>query len=483
AAAEPRNLASDDQTTAQVFAQTVALNDPARRFVFTDGDRGYPRASLADLEPGEYTMQAQLLVFKTYNRAVGPPVELRESCVSPYGNDGQYSAPLGTQYSAAVPVTIAAGSGQQFELTIDRTESAEGKQKMGCAGPGRDDSAYIRTLRLRSELLSAFWGEDVFLTACVLLPYGFDDEAHSEAKYPLMVAHGHYSPVFAPGGGFAEEPPAANLSGYDRVAAEYDHYLYLNWTSPEPGGVFEKARMLVITINHENPFFDDSYAVNSENLGPYGDAIQTELIPAVEREYRGIGQGWARATLGGSTGGWEAVAVQVLYPDFYNSCFAACPDPISFRSYATVDLHADGNAYYYDSPFKATARPGQRDHYSGTTVDAGGRPTYGRPEGQTAATVMEMNHRELVLGPRSSSCGQWDIWEGAIPRAPVSPGVPVRAALLASRVRPAPDSGVVPARRRRVPGAGVGQGHRRDQPHGRAALDRQLGPRRAHAPR
>mmetsp|Transcript_46848 Transcript_46848/g.105629 ORF Transcript_46848/g.105629 Transcript_46848/m.105629 type:complete len:234 (-) Transcript_46848:607-1308(-) len=72
----------------------------------------------------------------------------------------------------------------------------------------------------------------------------------------------------------------------------------------------------------------------------------------------------------------------------------------------------DSNAYYYDSAFKRTPRPAQRDHYSGTTVKPGTSiPAYGHPYGQTTATLEESNRRELVLGHRSSSCGQWDIWE------------------------------------------------------------------------
>jgi hypothetical protein len=91
-----------------------------------------------------------------------------------------------------------------------------------------------------------------------------------------------------------------------------------------------QARMLVATIQHPVPLFDDSYSVNSANLGPYGDAIVYELIPTIEvtppagaapalplshtaaqATYRGLGQGWARGLYGGSTGGWEALGVQV----------------------------------------------------------------------------------------------------------------------------------------------------------------------------
>jgi hypothetical protein len=152
--------------------------------------------------------------------------------------------------------------------------------------------------------------------------------------------------------------------------------------------------MLVVEIQHANPYYDDSYAVNSQNLGPYGDAIMQELVPEIERRFRGIGQGWARFAYGGSTGGWEALAVQVLYPDDFNGCFAACPDPIDFRAYTTVNLYEDQNAYWLDSFWKRTPRAGRRDWL-----------------GHVGATLEEMNRRELVLGTRGRSGDQWDIWQ------------------------------------------------------------------------
>jgi S-formylglutathione hydrolase FrmB len=151
---------------------------------------------------------------------------------------------------------------------------------------------------------------------------------------------------------------------------------------------------LAIEIQHACPYYDDSYAVNSENIGPYGDAITYELIPYIEKQFRGIGEGWARFTYGGSTGGWEALAVQVKYPDEYNGCYAACPDPIDFRACTTVDIYKDKNAYYYESEFKPTLRPGHRNYL-----------------GQISATLKDMNMRELALGTKSRGGQQWDIWE------------------------------------------------------------------------
>jgi enterochelin esterase-like enzyme len=91
--------------------------------------------------------------------------------------------------------------------------------------------------------------------------------------------------------------------------------------------------------------------VNSANLGPYGDAITYELIPHIEKLFNGVGAGWGRFLYGGSTGGWEALAVQVFYPKEYNGCFAACPDPIDFRAYTVVDVYKDKNAYYKEGRF------------------------------------------------------------------------------------------------------------------------------------
>ena len=157
-----------------------------------------------------------------------------------------------------------------------------------------------------------------------------------------MIFHGHFPETIA---GFREEPPDPNLKpeysdrfhleGYNRIEQEQAWQLYKDWTSPG----FPRA--IVVEIQHANPYYDDSYAVNSANLGPYGDAIEYELLPYLEKKYRAIGAGWARFAYGGSTGGWEAMAVQVFYPDDYNGVYAACPDPIDFRANTVFDLYTD----------------------------------------------------------------------------------------------------------------------------------------------
>jgi hypothetical protein len=233
----------------------------------------------------------------------------------------------------------------------------------------------------------------MYLGAHVLLPKGFDE--HPEARYPLMVFHGHFPSDF---GDWRTTPPDPNLEpdfsarfgveGYNRIQQQEAYDFYQRWISPE------FPRFLIIEIQHPTPYYDDSYAVNSASQGPYGDAITYELIPYIEEQFRGIGEGWARFLYGGSTGGWEALAVQVKYPTEYNGCFAACPDPIDFSAYCLIDLYQDENAYYRKGRFDSIEIPARRDYL-----------------GEVSSTVKRMNRLELVLGDHSRSGQQWDIWE------------------------------------------------------------------------
>jgi hypothetical protein len=256
-----------------------------------------------------------------------------------------------------------------------------------------NDTRYVKHIRIQSRLLSDFWGRPMFLGAVVLLPYGWED--HPLARYPLVVHHGHFSLTFD---GFRETPPDTSVApvfserfrvpAYNRIRDDYEYRFYRDWTSPD------FPRMLIMQIQHANPFYDDSYAVNSRNLGPYGDAIMLELIPEVEKRFHAIGAGWARFTYGGSTGGWEALATQIFYPGEFNGCFAACPDPVDFRAYTIVNIYEHDNAYFADSRWKRTPRPGMRNYL-----------------GEVSATMEELNRLEYVLGPGSRSGGQWDIWQ------------------------------------------------------------------------
>jgi hypothetical protein len=396
ASAEPRFQIRDTDVakSQQVFGIDVDGWRPGAPAVIDASVLGYPAESLAAVKPGRYRVQALLHRYETFHRADGHVVKLPMD----RGEGQQWNRAPGNLLSAPREVEVDPAREQAIEVVLDQAIPEI---------PPPADTTYVKHIRIQSERLTKFWGRPMHLGAVVLLPWGFD--AHPEARYPLAVFHGHFPHTAS---GFREAPPDAQLpceyserfrlDCYNRIEQEQAHQLYLDWTSPG------FPRFLVVEIQHANPYYDDSYAVNSENLGPYGDAIQYELIPEIERRFRGIGQGWARFTYGGSTGGWEALAVQVKYPDEWNGCWAACPDPIDFRAYLTTNVYEDRNAYWQEGPFGRVARPGHRDWL-----------------GHVSATIQDSNRAELVLGTKSRSGGQFDVWEAVY--APVGPdGYPRR---------------------------------------------------------
>ncbi|WP_238750890.1 hypothetical protein [Neolewinella maritima] len=378
--AEPRFQVTDGPDTQLAFGRNVSDWEPGTTVTITADDRGYPIASLAGVPPGSYRAQVLLHRYETFHRADGHTVQLPMD----RGEGQQWNRAPGNLLSTPVTVTLRADRSGPITLTLDQ-EIPEIEEP--------DDTDYVKHIKIRSKLLSDFWGRDMYLGAHVLLPEGHAD--HPEVKYPLAIMHGHFPADF---GGWRTTPPDTTepcvysdrfgLDCYNRIEQQEAYDFYRTWTGPD------FPRVIAVEIQHANPYYDDSYAVNSENLGPYGDAITYELIPEIERQFRGIGEGWARFVYGGSTGGWEALAVQVLYPDDYGTCYAACPDPIDFRAYTVVNLYEDANAYTLDSPFKQTERPARRDSL-----------------GHVSTTLREANMRELVLGDRSRSGQQWDIWE------------------------------------------------------------------------
>ena len=377
---EPRFQISDGFSTQLIFGQNVDQMNPDQSVIFNEEQFGFPYESLADVPPGEYYIQALLHVYETFNLSTGHTVKLPMD----NGEGQQWNRSPGNLYSTPIKVTIDPENPEPISIVMD--------QEIPPIEPPAD-TEWIKHIRMKSEKLSEFWGRDWYLGANVLLPKGFDE--HPEAKYPLMIFHGHFPYDF---GGFRTSPPDPNLepdyaarfdvTGYNIIQQQEAYDFYRQWISED------FPRFIIIEIQHPTPYYDDSYAVNSASQGPWGDAITYELIPYIEQQFRGMGEGWARFLYGGSTGGWEALAVQVMYPDEYNGCFAACPDPIDFRAYCLVDIYEQKNAYYYDSEHKKVEIPAHRDYL-----------------GQISSTVRSNNHLELVLGDNSRSGQQWDIWE------------------------------------------------------------------------
>jgi hypothetical protein len=375
---EPRMQIDDTPKSQMVFGLTVDGWKPGTPVTVGTSAQGYPHASLKDVPPGDYTVQAVLNIYETFHRSDGKTIKL-----APDRGEGQHWN-LAPGNLMSKPRKVHVGPGSSIAVSLDEVIPPV---------KAEPDTKYLRHIHIQSELLTRFWGRPMELSAIVMVPEGFD--AHPQAHYPLVIFHDHFVSSL---NDFRETPPDDSLKsdysdrfhlpGYNRIQQQEAYKNYQSWIAPGT------PRMLIVKIQHANPYYDDSYAVNSANLGPYGDAIETELIPAIERQFRGIGQGWARFVYGGSTGGWESLAVQMFYPEHYNGAFVACPDPVDFHAFMTVDLYKQDNMFYLPGANKKVEQPAMRDYLGHTLISMRDNIAY-----------------EAALGDRGRSGEQFDIWQ------------------------------------------------------------------------
>ena len=367
---EPRfQLREEEAQSAQFFGLDVNDWKPGAPAIIDATTLGYPTRSLAQLSPGDYYVQAVLNIYETYHRADGHTIKLPPDM----GEGQQWFAKPGNLLNKPQLVHLDPQSTGVIRISLS--------EKIPPI-PAPKDTKYIKHIRVESKLLSAFWGRPTYIGATVLLPAGFDE--HPNAHYPLLVHQGHFESDWE---FFAETIPA-DVTEEFLEHFKYANHFYQDWTSGR------LPHMLLMSIQHANPYYDDSYAVNSANVGPYGDAITEELVPAVEKQFRGIGQAWARALEGGSTGGWEAAASQIFYPDFYNGAYCYCPDPIDFRAYQLVNIYENKNAFFERGLFGTVPRGEMRTS-----------------TGQIVAVMEPTVRREEVMGTHGRSTEQFGIWQ------------------------------------------------------------------------
>ncbi|KAL4115121.1 hypothetical protein PRIC2_014015 [Phytophthora ramorum] len=357
---QPRFLVDDSEDTQQIFAVDVWDFAPGdvgteNREVNATHAVGYPMLFMEEVPAGEYWVQAVLHPYVEYNRSDGRNLQLPR--FTTFESEGGVLTAPGTLYSAAKlalydPATFS------VDLVLDQVEPE--------LPPLEEPHELLKHVTFRSPSLSEFWGTDVYLKAWVLLPYRFFDDDVQDVHYPLTAS----------------------------IGEQYGYFFFSNWTSDKASDPFTNKRGIVVQLQHANPYYDDSYAVNSANIGPYGDAITYEFLPYIENKFRGIGEGWARTMYGGSTGGWESFAVQVYYPDEYNGCWSFCPDAFDFRRFQQVDLFTNKNAYFARGDWTQKDRGAKRDYL-----------------GDIRETMAEENHHELAMGSRGRSGGQWDAWQ------------------------------------------------------------------------
>jgi len=334
------------------FGRDVEKLAPGQAAVIDETDLGSPVDSLKDIPPGEYFVQAMVNVYSEFKRADGKVVWMHDD----QWEGQRWTVSPGNLYSQPQKVTIDPKVGGTIKLAADQVIPA-------VQVPA--DTKYVKRFKFQSPILTKFWGRPIYLGAVVLLPRDYERET---IAYPVNYVQGHFS--LGPPYGFNEQNDFSK-----------------QWL----GDGF--PRFIAVTFQHPAPYFDDSYAVNSVNVGPYGDAIMQELIPEVEKRFRIIREPWARVLSGGSTGGWEAAALQIFHPDFFGGAWAYCPDSVTFSDVEGINIYQDKNAFFKEYEWRRVPTINSR-----------------MVNGQAINTSEQRNRFELVNGTKGRSGEQLDIW-------------------------------------------------------------------------
>jgi Putative esterase len=380
---EPRlNMAARTMTT-PYFGVDVKNLAAGQLAMVDDTTTGYLVNTPRDIPAGDYYVQAVVNVYTEFHRADGHTLWAHMDQW-----EGQHlTRSPGNLYSPVTKVHLDPTSG--FDVALQASQVIPPVEVP-------PDTKWVKRIKIQSDILTKFWGHPMFLGATVLLPQGYDE--HPAAHYPVLYEQGHFS-LAAPMGFTTDSLPAptdAQLARQREYNVEPGYAFYHEWTSAG----FPK--MLVITFQHPTPYFDDSYAVNSANNGPYGDAIMQELIPYLESHYRIIAKPYARVLSGGSTGGWESLALQLYHPDFFGGTWTLYPDPIDFHHYGEVDAYADTNAFIMGATPLFTTRSEWLNPPRYFARGIGG---------QAVQSMAQLSRLEDVKASNGLAAEQLEIWE------------------------------------------------------------------------
>ena len=342
------------------------------------GTLGFPFKSLCGLAAGDYYVEGLMNIYTEFHRSDGHTVWAHMD----QWEGQQFNRSPGNLYSDVQKVHLDPQAGFDVKLSLTHLIPPV------LMPP---DTAQVKHIKIQSQLLTKFWGHPIYVGATVLLPQGY--ETHPNVRYPVIYIQDHFT-LRAPFG-FSTQPSAhdAEIEAYLQ-AVGVTHWVggyqfQQIWNSPD------FPRMIAVTFQHPTPYFDDSYAVNSANDGPYGDALLKELVPYLEQHFRMSRQPYERVLTGGSTGGWESLALQLYHPKFFGGTWTFYPDPIDFSRYQLVNIYMDDNAFLVP----------------GFEPPVPERPLERNVEGQVTFTNREMSLMEEVLGTHGRSGQQLDAWE------------------------------------------------------------------------
>lgn len=233
--------------------------------------------------------------------------------------------------------------------------------------PNLVEHELVKLFSFKSDLLSKWWDKSMIIKAAVLLPKGYDEK--SDKRYPVRYNIGGYS------------------ERYTRVNDLVEDTQFMKWWRSD-----EAPQIITVFLDGYGPL-GDPYQINSENNGPYGDALIKELIPVVENKFNINTSSETRFLDGCSSGGWVSLALQLFYPEHFNGCFSYSPDPVDFRFMQLINIYEDDNVFYNQAGYLT---PSMRDVY--------GNPQFSIQEEINSENIQGYNNTFLTSGE------QWGGW-------------------------------------------------------------------------
>lgn len=320
---EPRTKTwPSPQNKTFIFARNIDDFSPEKRLNLT-GDQdwiGTPSWNLDQVPEGEYWVQV-LWDQNTEASNINAP---------------------GNVYSKKQKVKV----NESKELALSLSESI-GERKV-------DAHELVRVIDFKSDTLSGWWNKEMRLKASILLPHGYDENKAYPIRYNVAGYGGRY----------------------DRINYLLRNKQVMNWWDSENG-----PEIINVFLDGEGPF-GDSYQMDSKNSGPYGYALTEELIPYIEKKFRGTQSAKHRFVDGCSTGGWVSLGLQLYYPDVFDGVFSYSPDAIAFENYQLVNIYKDKNAFVNEFGYE--------------------RPVMRSSAGEPMLSLREFIQYENVLGASNS---------------------------------------------------------------------------------
>ena len=377
---EPRRQSGSFRESEPFFGVDVDGLKAGESVSFDASVPGFPVASLDRLPAGDYFVQGMIVPYTQFRRADGHTIWAHMDA----GEGQRFNASPGSLLSEVQKMHIDPERRTTLSVSLTKTLPVVARA---------EETQWVKRIHITSRLASAFWNHPMTLGAVVLLPKGYDE--NPTRRYPVVYTVGHFS---------ERAPFGFTFEGCDKPETAEARAARLARTAREPGCEFQQAwtagkvpEVIAVFIQHTTPFYDDSYVLNSQNNGPYGDAITQELIPEIDKRFRTVAASYARLLTGGSTGGWDVLGLQVHYPEVFGGAWSLYPDQLDFRNYQFGNIYADSNAFVVqDGSWLPREIPSSRS-----------------VEGLTDLTVREENQAELVIASHGRSGGQWDGWAAA----------------------------------------------------------------------